>query len=94
MSTGLKVYVSAGERYVYQVASETNPKVRYRCDLMANNGAGWCQCVDFGTRRQPAIDAGLPKLTRETRCKHLSAVHHHFLSELLTELSRIEDGKQ
>jgi hypothetical protein len=82
------------ERYVYAVPSERNPRVRYRVDLLANGGAGRCACSDFSCRRQPNIDAGLPMHTRETRCKHLAAVHAYFLKEILTELARIEEGKQ
>lgn len=82
------------ERYVYSVPSERKPRMAYRVDLTSNGGAGFCSCVDFGTRRQPNIDAGQPMHTRDCTCKHLRAVHAYFLREILTELSRIEEGKQ
>lgn len=82
------------DRYVYAVPSERNPRVSYRVDIVANGGAGRCACTDFGTRRQPNIDAGLPMHSRDCTCKHLRAVHAYFLRELLTELARIEEGKQ
>lgn len=89
----MTIYAST-ERYVYQVPSERNPRVRYRVDIVANGGAGRCSCTDFGCRRQPNIDAGVPMHTADTVCKHLRAVHRYFLREILTELARIEDGKQ
>jgi hypothetical protein len=82
------------ERYVYAVPSESNPRVSYRVDIVANGGAGRCACTDFGTRRQPNLDAGMPMHTRDTSCKHVRAVHQYFLRELLSELAHIEEGKQ
>lgn len=78
------------EKYVYAVSSESHPHIRYRVDLLANHGAGHCQCVDFGTRRQANIDLGLEACERPTRCKHLQAAHQYFLREILRELSRLE----
>lgn len=83
--------IPTNERYVYLVPSDRNPKVRYRVDLLANNGGGWCQCKDFATRRQPNIDAGLPILTRETQCKHTRKTLRYFVRHLMPALAKEEN---
>ncbi len=75
------------ERYVYSVPSDRNPRVCYRVDLTANNGAGFCSCTDFATRRQPAIDAGEPILTNASTCKHLRRALWQFLREVMPRLA-------
>jgi hypothetical protein len=79
------------ERYVYRVPSDTNPKASYRVDLLANEGAGWCECRDFATRRQPNLDAGVESLTKDTLCKHLRATQRAFLRGLLRALASEEN---
>jgi hypothetical protein len=79
------------ERYVYSVPSDRNPNVKYRVDLVANNGAGWCQCTDFATRRQPNIDAGLPILTPACTCKHLRKTLRYFVRALMPALAKHEN---
>lgn len=79
------------ERYVYLVASENKPGIAYRVDLTSNRGAGCCACVDFGTRKQSAIDAGAEACTPASVCKHLAAAQLHFLREMLRTLSDIEN---
>ncbi len=81
---------SEGERMVYLVASATSPGKRYRVDLIANAGAGWCECKDFATRRGPAIDAGRPHGTRSTLCRHGIIARRHFLNALLADMARAE----
>src|SRR4051812_5523383 len=78
--------IETGERYVYLVPSDRNPKVKYRVDLLANNGAGWCQCTDFGTRRQVNLDAGMCPLLKDTTCKHLRRTVRHFNRRLFGSL--------
>ena len=97
MPTPLSLYVAdpeaipmTGERMTYLVRSRTNPALQYRCDLTANDGAGHCQCVDFGTRRQPNIDAGMLSLTRATRCRHLELAHTSLLRDLLSRIAKDE----
>lgn len=80
------VLESPGERFVYQVASRTKEGRRYRVDLTANNGAMWCSCKDFSTRRQPAIDRGEPFLTNATTCYHTRNALRHFCLQLLPKL--------
>lgn len=82
---------STVERYVYSVPSDRNPRVCYRVDLAANNGAGFCSCTDFGTRRQPAIDAGEPILTKATTCKHQRRALWQFLREVMPRLAAEDD---
>lgn len=79
------------ERMVFRVPSEKNPKVKYRVDLIANGGYGHCQCTDFATRRQPAIDEHFPADTRATLCKHLVRARRFFLNDLLRTLARNDD---
>jgi hypothetical protein len=74
------------ERFVYHVASRTREGRRYRVDLTANDGGMWCACKDFCTRRQPAIDAGEPKLTRATTCYHTRQALRHFCLQILPRL--------
>lgn len=82
---------TTNERYVYSVSSETNPNLPpYRVDLLANNGAGACSCIDHATRRQPNIDAGADPFSRECACKHVRAVQWYFLSTLLRALANRE----
>lgn len=82
--------VPTGDRGVYLVASEKTPAVKYRVDILANNGAGWCQCADFGTRRQPNLDAGLTTLTKDTTCKHLRRTLRYFNRRLLQAMATEE----
>ena len=87
----LKVYPTA-ERMVYEVQSERHAHIRYRCDLLANGGAGRCACTDHATRRQVALDEGKEPLTRATTCKHLAAAHRHFLLGFLQSLAHSEES--
>ena len=78
------------ERMVFSVQSATKPNQQYRCDLLANGGYGFCSCVDFGTRRQPAIDAGELMGTRKVMCKHIHLARRAFLNDLLVTLAHNE----
>ncbi len=90
-SPQLKVRVT-DERYVYSVQSEKNPKKWYRVDMVANGGAGQCECPNFRTVKQQAIDQGAAPCTTFSRCKHLKAVHEYFLPEILKTLASVEGG--
>lgn len=79
-----------GDAMVYSVRSNTNPARRYRCDLIAENGYGRCDCKDWGTRRWPAIKAKRPAGVRATLCRHLIAARRHFLNGLLRALAMEE----
>jgi len=83
-----EVIESEGESFVYQVASTTRAGRRYRVDITANNGAMWCACTDWSTRRQPALDRGEPRLTRKTTCKHARAALRHFCLQILPKLDK------
>ncbi len=83
---------ATSERMVYSVASSGNPAKRYRVDLIANNGNGGCSCTDFGTRRQPLLDAGHDGFTAEASCKHLRKVRNYFLRELLHAMAKSEES--
>lgn len=88
------VRVSVGERNVYMCRSERFPRVEYRVDLTACNGFSQCSCLDWAMRRFPAIQAKKAQGTRETACKHVLAARVQFTNEILSELARIEEGKQ
>lgn len=80
-----------GERYCYRVQSGTNLNKTYRVDLAANQGGGFCQCLDFATRRQPALDAGAEILTRATTCKHLRKAYAYFFRAVMRGLASQDD---
>lgn len=79
-----------GDRMVFEVPSATKPGTNYRCDLLANNGAGFCGCIDFATRRQPAIDAGAESWTRATTCRHLRSSARFFMRDVLKAMALSE----
>jgi hypothetical protein len=79
------------ERLCYLVRSASHPKIAYRVDLLASKGAGFCQCIDHSTRRQPAIDQGQPIGTRSTMCRHVILARRHFLNGLLERLAKEEN---
>lgn len=79
---------------VFLIRSDTNPKVQYRCDLLANKGAGRCACIDFATRRQPKIDAGAPAWTADTVCRHTKRAAWHLLRLTLADLAAKETRSQ
>ncbi len=81
---------ATGDRMVYWCPSDTVPGRNYRCDLIANAGAGQCTCTDFTTRRQIAIDGGAESWTRDTACKHLRKVARHFMRELFAAMAKEE----
>ncbi len=81
----------SGDRMCYWVPSATNPKTKYKCDLTASGGAGFCSCIDFATRRQPAIDRGEESWTRATTCRHLRSAARHFMKELLRDMAKSEE---
>ena len=85
-----EVIPSPHEYMTYLVRSSSNPGKRYRCDLVAENGYGWCECVDFGTRRWPNIKPGAPMGTRDVLCRHLILARDYFLNALLVELAKKE----
>lgn len=82
--------IATGERMVFLVPSDHNPAVRYRVDLTANNGAGWCECPDFSTRRQPNLEAGLPTLLAATTCKHVRRSWRFVDRRIAADIARSE----
>jgi hypothetical protein len=82
------------ERMVFLVASDTPGRLPYRVDLLANGGAGRCACTDFGTRRQPALDAGEPIWTKRTSCKHARKAAWHVIRTTLPAMAREQEGRR
>ncbi len=80
-----------GDFMVYLCPSDKNPKIKYRCDMLANGGAGHCACKDWSTRRQPALDDGKLSLTKESACKHVIRVAWYLIREELKRLAREQD---
>lgn len=78
------------ERYCYRVPSHSKQGKFYDVDLTANGGAGWCPCRDHQTRRQPALDRGMPPLTKYTLCRHLTAAYWHLLKGIMPMLAEQE----
>lgn len=77
------------ERMVYHVLS-SKPPHRYRVDLLAEGGACRCSCVDWDTRRGPAIARGEPLGTRSTLCRHGIIARRYFLNGLLLQMAKDE----
>lgn len=89
----IHVAESIGERLVYQVRSENNPKVTYRVELTAHDGYSQCACKDWATRRSPAIKSkAFPIGSKEVTCKHVRGAREHFLNHFLPVLAR-EEGE-
>lgn len=81
------------ERMVYAVRSVSNPgRHPYRVDLLANGGFGECSCVDWSTRRWPAIKEGAAMGLRSTMCRHVILARRLFLNGLLREMAAAEDN--
>lgn len=87
-----EVIPSDGERMIYEVRSDRNPKIKYRCDLTAEGGYGRCNCADFSIRRWLNIQEKRPMGTRDVLCKHLRRARDYFLNALLTELAKQESN--
>lgn len=83
--------IPTNERMVFLVPSDHNPRVKYRVDLLANHGAGWCQCTDFGTRRQVNLDAGMTTFMSATQCKHVRRTWRYVNRRTAGELSAREN---
>jgi hypothetical protein len=83
--------IPTNERMVFLVPSEKDPRVKYRVDLLANLGAGWCQCADFGTRKQGALDAGATTWMAQTSCKHSRRAMRYVMRRTLGELAAREN---
>lgn len=84
--------VPTGDRMVWLVPSDTIAGVTYRVDMLANGGNGWCSCIDFATRRQPALDKGAAGHTDATLCRHGKRVIRYFARDLFRDLARSEEG--
>ena len=80
-------------RMCYRVPSDSRPGRSYEVDLLANDGAGFCPCTDFGTRRQPNLDAGCEPWTRLTTCKHCRKASRYFLVRVLRRMAEEENPK-
>ncbi len=87
----LPIIAETGDRMVFLVRSDRNPRVAYRVDLLANNGAGRCACTDFATRRQPNIDLKEPIWTKRTSCKHSRRAAWHVIRLTFPEMAAQED---
>jgi hypothetical protein len=79
-------------RCLFLVTSESIPDRVYQVDLVANNGIGHCSCPDFAKKRQPLIDAGGKIGDENLFCKHIRVSRSHFLDNILSELSKIENA--
>jgi len=84
--------VPTNERMVFLVPSSRNQAVRYRVDLLANNGAGWCQCRDFGTRKQVCLDAGGATWLAASSCKHTRRAMRYVIRRTFGELAARESN--
>lgn len=75
-----------GERGRYWVRSrDATP---YLVDLEENKGQGWCQCVDWETRRGPAQEEG--KRGPAAWCKHVKRARWWEVRQRVIELVGVE----
>ena len=90
MSDQPSIIASASERMVFSVASSDRkyPNKRYRVDLLANRGAGWCACKNHAIEAQPAINQAMPIITRRTSCKHVRKCWVYFLRQILPDMAK------
>ena len=77
----------------YEVQSETNGNKWYTVFLAENDGGGVCNCTDFSTRRQPALDKGEMVLTNRTACKHIKAAAWHFTRTVLIDITKRNNAR-
>jgi len=86
----LEVEAIPGERMVFLVRSETNPRRQYRVDLLAHGGMGECGCRRWCTGVWPMIRDG--KLTLDMPCedKHIEAARRVFLRDVLRHMAEQE----
>lgn len=87
--TGLQVE-ETGDRMVFFVHSEADPRRVYRVDLLAHGGRGECMCKHWRTRCWPLIRDGASIADPFTACKHVTAARRHFLLQLLPKMAAQE----
>jgi hypothetical protein len=64
------------EVFVWRVASDAHGATRYRVDLSAYDGNGWCGCRGFEIKYLPKLERGeRPKSVKDLKCKHLIKAH-------------------
>ncbi len=83
--------LESNEMMVFKVASESRKGQHYRVDLLYGGGAGFCECRDHQTRRQPFIDKGGDPFSRPGCCKHTIHARRYFLRGLLKSMAEKEE---
>lgn len=91
-STYVEGIEETGDRMVFLVPSDKNPRVKYRVDCLANAGAMWCQCKDFAIKRQPRIDQGEMPVTARTVCKHCETLIYALARNQFKNLAKNEEA--
>lgn len=89
------------ERCRFKVQSESNPKVWYLVDLLANNRMGRCECADFRTRigvAHHAVEEGARRMDDfgvdfRWTCKHIDAAKEFFADMFLLMCERLDRQK-
>lgn len=76
----------------FVVSSESDPEIEYSVDLVANNGAGFCDCEDWHMRCAPRLKQGLKHYDyphpERVNCKHIHAcllAYAHALVQAVAE---------
>lgn len=69
-------------RGLYECQSQSDAKVQYQVDILANDGLGACDCADFRFRRLPRWQASHIPFD-SFRCRHLRRVRCHVLDLIL-----------
>ena len=67
-----------------EVPSERLGVPPYHVDLLALNGNGACNCMDFVTKRMKLIKQGVMR-SDHTRCKHLIAFRAYCMQVVIDE---------
>jgi len=69
-------------RGCYVAESQSEVGVSYILDIKANDGLGYCSCIDFTGRRFPRW-RGIKKPYDSMRCKHLKRVRNYELDLII-----------
>lgn len=83
----IQIQPVAGEAMRFLCSSWSHPKQPHLVDLSENQGNGCCSCIDYTTRRGPAIKAGADLFTRATSCRHLIAVRKYWAMTTLRDIA-------
>ena len=72
-----------GELLTYHVESAHDRQEPHLVDLLANEGAGECSCMDWQTRRWPLVRDGADIRSPLIECVHIRAAKRYFMNDII-----------